>query len=438
MHKLLLTLGKAHPKDGGRYRTVQYRFDDGTVSEPTPFFGLALWRHLVHTGNAPNELLLAGTATSMWDAWLECNDVPLDDYEDFYLKLGASATTSGVTGEQLQDLERILSTQWHIPVHCILLPMGTTGKEQSAILHAIADNVAPGDSITLDVTHGFRTLPMLEWTSSLLIANAQDVSTDDIFYGALDMAQDGIAPAIRMRGLLCLQRWIEAVSILRKTGNLIGLASLPELEPIRNALNNCQFCLQMNNLEKAKTWAENIWKWFNAQNPAEDAPLSIFRNPLMGIFSWYKGNNFARQQWIQAKETFRHGEYLRSVILLQESLISLEVGDEKLMADFQERDNAAALWNLRRKKRKNGARTISDPDGMHWGELHELRNALAHGTVSKHPKIIKCCSDWDAFRAKMEMLLDWADQQISSARSPSQASSIIADLLADVPQTPAT
>lgn len=65
MTTLISLIGKGSRNDDGGYRLASYRFDVDFI-RTVPYFGLALAEYL-----KPQRLILAGTAGSMWDVFLQ-------------------------------------------------------------------------------------------------------------------------------------------------------------------------------------------------------------------------------------------------------------------------------------------------------------------------------------------------------------------------------
>ncbi|WP_201549360.1 hypothetical protein [Psychrobacter sp. Pi2-1] len=53
-------------KQGGSYRTTDYKFSDGTLYKEESYFGLVLTKAV-----KPDKLILLGTSGSMWDVFFE-------------------------------------------------------------------------------------------------------------------------------------------------------------------------------------------------------------------------------------------------------------------------------------------------------------------------------------------------------------------------------
>jgi CRISPR-associated Csx2 family protein len=200
--------GKADPQTG--YRTATYRFDAG-FSRRVPFFGMALTEYL-----KPDRLVLVGTAGSMWDVFFEREGT--DD--DAMLHLMAAVEAGQVDEEMLALPRQELAQQLGIPVDCLLIPYARDPAEQAEILRRLAGVVQPGENLSLDVTHGFRHLPMLALVAARYLARVVSVKVEELYYGALEMTTpDGETPVLRLGGLLAMLDWVEALAPYDKDGD---------------------------------------------------------------------------------------------------------------------------------------------------------------------------------------------------------------------------
>ena len=392
-HVLITTLGKANPRNGeqygyGRYRTLRYGFGNGYVSAPTPFFGKALLDQLRSRNVTMEKIVILGTSGSMWDAWLEVEEELFFAHETFATELQKSVDSDAVSEGQLSEVSRILSEGLNADVSCRLIPYGIDTREQLEMIKIIANSADAGDEAYMDVTHGFRHLPMLEMLSAFLMRSR--FRTKGIFYGAADRQQDGVAPTIALDGALRINDWICAIATLKETGNVTPLANLPGMESFRDALLRCQFYEQMNDVKQARRYAKEIL------GRLDDLPEegSLFRKDLREVFAWGNENRYALRQFSQGEKAFRNGDYMRAVILFFETVISAE-----LKEDAQNPE-----------KRQEIQDRLNKECGDEWHTLRKLRNSLAHSETVKGrcaDKVMAIRRDQESFKKGMEPLIEW-------------------------------
>ncbi|MDX8402728.1 MAG: TIGR02221 family CRISPR-associated protein, partial [Mariprofundaceae bacterium] len=188
---LISFLGKQRRDEGG-YRTAHYRFDDGDVVE-TRYFARAL-RHKLN----PGRIVLLGTSGSMWDVLIEDCSADLLD-EETRLKLIDAVDRDAVDQTLLDEVAKAVAESWGCEVHLRLIPYGRDEGEQMAILRAMADGADGVSAVHLDITHGFRMLPMLAVMAAFYLEVVRGLHSAGVHYG-MSEARDtqGIAPGVSL------------------------------------------------------------------------------------------------------------------------------------------------------------------------------------------------------------------------------------------------
>ncbi|MDR2214121.1 MAG: TIGR02221 family CRISPR-associated protein, partial [Pseudomonadales bacterium] len=247
MTTLISFLGKGRADKTTGYRTANYRFD-ADFSRAVPYFGLALCDYL-----KPRRLVLVGTSGSMWDVFLEQHGV--DD--EYVLGLIEAVGNERVDGAMLEVHERLLSEKLGIEVTCLLIPYARDTEEQITVLRHLAQVAQKGEAITLDVTHGFRHLPMLALVAARYLTHVMNVQIGGIYYGALEMTDaNGETPVLDLNGLLKMLDWVEALATYDKDGDYGIFGKLLEhdgLAPDKaRQLEKAAYFERISNPERAK------------------------------------------------------------------------------------------------------------------------------------------------------------------------------------------
>lgn len=89
------------------------------------------------------------------------------------------------------------------------------------------------DRVVLDITYGFRTLPMVFFTTIMHLDALDDIELARIYYGKFQ-GEDEESPIIDMTYLHTLMEWYHAVNTFRRTGELRPIHAL--LEERKNEL----------------------------------------------------------------------------------------------------------------------------------------------------------------------------------------------------------
>lgn len=186
MTTLISFLGKSRADASAGYRVANYRFAPN-FARKVPFFGMALLEYA-----KPERLILVGTAGSMWDVFFDHQHT--DD--EATLVVSDAVDRATVTPELLRTHEEILTQRLGMPVQCLLIPYARDSAEQAAVLSELAVVLQPSEEIILDVTHGFRHLPMLALVAARYLTHVRGVRVQELYYGALEMtnAETGETP----------------------------------------------------------------------------------------------------------------------------------------------------------------------------------------------------------------------------------------------------
>ena len=359
MTTLISFLGKGDPQKG--YRTANYRFDVDFARCVT-FFGLALTEYL-----KPDDLILVGTASSMWEIFFDREGV---DGEAMLPLIDAVA--AGTVDESLLDLPRQqLEKQLDIRVDCLLIPRAQTADEQAEILRRLAEVVGPGERLWLDVTHGFRHLPMLALVAARYLTRVVGVKVEEIFYGALEMTPPGgETPVLRLKGLLAMLDWVDALATYDKDGDYGVFAPLlvDDGMPADRAegLASAAYFERTSNPVRARETLSGV---FSAAE-AHEGPLGgLFGATLGKRMGWFRRTTRHDRELALADAYLDRRDYVRAAIFMYEAFVTRACYKQRLDDnDYAQRDEAYD---------NAASRTPA------VARLKRLRNALTHGVRTR-------------------------------------------------------
>jgi CRISPR-associated DxTHG motif protein len=183
MSAILLTfLGTGH------YQPCRYQIDD-LVSREETFFSVALAEML-----KPQKCICLQTLAS-----------------------------SNKHGSQLaSDFDRI-----GIELSSIPIPEGKVEAELWIIFEALTEHIPHGATLHFDITHGFRSLPLLGLIALNYLRSTRQVIIGGLHYGAWEARdQNNLAPAFNLTPFITLLDWTTAAEQFRDTGSAVKLASL--------------------------------------------------------------------------------------------------------------------------------------------------------------------------------------------------------------------
>lgn len=382
MSTLISFLGKSASNAQTGYRTANYVFEPGFERE-VPFFGMALLEYL-----KPQKLILAGTAGSMWDVFFDHQHT--DD--DGLLALMEAVPQQAVTAEMLAIHEQRLTEKLGIPVQCLLISYARDEAEQTAILTDLAGAIGKGERIVLDVTHGFRHLPMLALVAARYLQHVRGVQVQEVYYGAAEMTDPSSrqTPVLRLGAMLHMLDWVEALAVYESSGNYGVFASLLQQDGMQadraNMLAQAAYFERNSNPVQAK---QNL-SGAHAHVREHQGPMgNLFRDTLTEHIGWFRQGSRADWELALADRYLQRQDYLRTITYLCEAYISRAT--EKFggnVNQFEDRDLAFK---------------DADKNQDVW-LLKHLRNAMTHGVRTDNRDAKRLLQDQQALDIKLRSL----------------------------------
>lgn len=374
IHTLVSFLGRV-PKGENGYRPTAYTFD-GEPDESTAFIGWSLRRRL-----NPDRMVILGTTGSMWDHLFEKDIFLGSEAEDERLALQVATENKAVTKELLESLTPLLTQRLGCEVRLVLIPYCQNELEQLELLRLMAAEVNPGDRVSLDVTHGFRHLPMLAMLSALHLQEVKNAEIVGIWYGFYDHDTKE-APVYNLGGLLRIADWLGALHTFDKDGDYGVFSDLLEKDGVSthqaNYLRRAAFRERTSNAWDARADLRNVDAVLDSGLPGVS---DLFADQLKARIRWHKGQDLLVCQQELAIEYLKRRDYIRATIYAFEGFVTSLIDDEKRERfwDFQDRDRARREYQ---NKLRGEQSLLGD-----YRLLKGLRNALAHGTRPDDEKI---------------------------------------------------
>ena len=378
MTTLLSLLGKGDRTKG--YRQATYEFEPG-FRRKVAYFGLALQEYI-----KPDHLIIAGTDSSMWDVFL--SDQNLADDEPL-LELIDAVQESRVTQAMLNDYAPLLTAKLGCRVTCLLIPQARNEQEQVAILQALASNINEHEQLTLDVTHGFRHLPMLALVAARYLSHVRNIQVKALYYGAFEMSQNDITPVLNLASLLNMLDWVESLAVYDNNGDYSVFGPLLANDGMdkkkATLLEQAAFYERTGNPVKA---AEKLSTVFDDIRTHRGAMGTLFADALAKRINWFRLGSRAEKERALADAYFKHKDYLRATTYFYESEVTRATQDAKEDSnDFDERKRAFEAVETQAHK-----------------DLKYLRNSMAHGLRGTSSKITQTLKDEPTLSTRLKDL----------------------------------
>jgi len=300
----------------------------------------------------------------------------------------------------------------------IRIANGASEEELWSIFNSIVEQVQEGDQLTIDITHGFRSLPLLGLLVSAYLKSTKKANVQHLLYGAFE-ARNKVkeeTPVFELTPFLSLFDWMIASDQFLQTGDGSPLCKLLVGDgPIGNLRNKVQElseglqllrpnmvaqsaselhdCIQaaakeiVASVPPATEMLDHISSSYGRFVPTDDTPKQLLDAQLQMI-SWYVD----RGQWVQALSLAR--EWLPS-------LLCVHFGEDVM--DKAAREDMELLLNGGKVKSKDKGKTLKESPLLPqwqslntkkrlsnlWGgtlNLANLRNDVLHAGFRKNPK----------------------------------------------------
>ena len=210
------------------YLECSYYFNNPiTENYPTRFVQISLIRHLVLSEKLgeESEILILATNEAQQRNWQDSVD------REGNLLLGLE--------KHLQQLRNHLEQQNKKlpPIRLVNIPEGKREEELWEIFNTIASEIQDGDHLFFDITHSFRSLPMLALVALNYLRVVKNVIIEKIYYGAFETLgpipqvkamkrEDRNAPIFDLTPFVDLLQWTTAADHFIRTGNTLLMTEL--------------------------------------------------------------------------------------------------------------------------------------------------------------------------------------------------------------------
>lgn len=187
------------------YEECYYEVDEKRPETPAVFIQEALLAHVCRDWTAKDRILIACTAEAEEKNWNDGGNVP-QGLESRIKQLGLKA-----------NYEKIR------------IPVGRNETQIMKIFMILMEALQEGDRLYLDITHGFRSLALLQIVVVNYAKVLKNIEVERIFYGAFEAherpqtvkgmpLEKPVAPVFDLTPYDALLDWARAVDIFQKVG----------------------------------------------------------------------------------------------------------------------------------------------------------------------------------------------------------------------------
>lgn len=202
------------------------------------------------------------------------------------------------------------------------------------IFEKIIENISDDDQVWLDITHGFRALPVAAVLALTFAQNVKTFKLQALLYGAFEASADGRAPIFDLTAMMTLPTWSESFAEWKRTGRADGLVqqTKPYLEQVQreqqqrtaltgigDALQQLSDALTMVRHDTPGALADKAVKLLaeaNAELPSHPSmkPLGLILGPLKQDIEELRGTPKYDPDTAKERAVTIDAEYLRRLV----------------------------------------------------------------------------------------------------------------------------
>lgn len=395
-YTLISSVGTGMYNKEGGYRKTNYLYPDGTKIESQIFLDTLLKKKYRDF----EKVILVGTLTSSWDVYL---DLENHEQEAKWFSIKEECETSGISEENIKYLEKILTERYSIPfvikVHSPEVSAENVDLIFKTYMEACNDVSKKSDSkILLDITHGFRSMPILLYQAIQLDSVGKNMPPVELVYGEF-------VPDKRISYVRDLSSYWDYYEI---TNALALFKNKLNAKPLAEKLNQywesgskaliyfsetveCNYSLQLPEvLKQMKNSLERI-----ERKSVPEWVLSVY-DEVQDLYKKLSQSSLEKSLFAYAELLEEKGLITQAVIALQvciETAVTLKAGNENYVGDY---DWWQEYGRIQFNEIKNNNYEIRQPL---W-KIESVRNEIAHGgarekktkeypSSSKLPNILK-------------------------------------------------
>lgn len=363
------------------------------------------------------------------DKWDSENDKILIFYTDLSQKLNWNANITTrldytKTEQAYIGLEKILNDKAiSTMTKGILIPDGKNEEEQWTIFTTIFNQLEEGDELYLDITHGFRPLPMLLLVLCNYAKFLKHTTIRSITYGNYEAGNKIEAPITDLYPIALLQDWtFAAADFIRngRTENLQGLCkqavgniyrhtsnqnTQKKGEHIRDYMNRVNKLIEHLQLCQATYLLDNeaIGRLHENESLIPKDVLQPFQPILHQItesIEVFQPENSSRNFWEATVWCYNKNMYQQAITFLQEGIISLiceknewnvqNISSREIISQFLNLLRHGQEHNYARWMEKTNDERIMKLDSHKafyasfstpYSDLSRLRNSINHAAM---------------------------------------------------------
>jgi len=287
--------------------------------------------------------------------------------------------------EEAKRQERYVKESVGGPLEFVRISEGRDEGEFSELYRVLVETVPDDARVVFDITHGYRSLPLLVLLALGYLREAKGVRVEHILYGAERAANGGVVPVIDLAPFQGMWDWAHAANRFIDTGDARLFARvmreqvLPgeeddRFEELAEALESLSHELLANNLVEAGRQAKRLIVALKNVRPSDERPYALLTKrlerqitPMAFEYGVDSEKRIIESLLYIATWYFKHGYVEKSAALLAEWIF--------LFGKYTHNPPKPLSDN------KFGAADLSPELRQAHDDIKGLRNALMHMSI---------------------------------------------------------
>ena len=281
-----------------------------------------------------------------------------DSFDAVYIVATGSAMT-----EHYNALLGQLSAEVRERTVMVSIGEDMSAEGQWGWFEALLGCVQQGDRLTMDLTHSFRTIPLVAATALNFLRKARGVTVAHVLYGAYEKNPER-PPIIDIAAFLAVDDWADAVHALVREADARPLAAVAESAPafvaprlrdpaLREHLETLSVGLRVANVNGIRSAARAAEERFKAATEGDATPVErILAEYSRGLLAPLAGEgpatgrydlDYYAHQLDLAEKMLAHQLFMQAFTALREFVGSLGLcGDKKIGSAYDRGHRKAA------------------------------------------------------------------------------------------------
>jgi len=225
-----------HDKEPRQYRTTNYYLGDKFLGEYS-FVSLALRKEF-----KADKAIMIGTTRSMWEEVYSSLKIKHDPSyqainDDIYFDIADYCENSSYQSDLFLPHQDKIEEELGKESHVVLIKYGLDESEIQENINRILSLeqfINNGDELIIDITHSFRSLPILITQLMLYLKtiSKKKITISHLFYGMLDITKEmnNRTPIVDLASVININDWIIGAYSLQNYGNGTKISELIKKE----------------------------------------------------------------------------------------------------------------------------------------------------------------------------------------------------------------